>query len=130
MCVEVGEQGGALSQWAALGPVPTRPPHTRRADPPASAPHNVPPPLALSIRSPGPLPRPTLQADTEFLAGREKKLTEWREWLDGRREAAEARDRFAREQLGERYAAHEQYSLQEAEVSVVLDSKEEPYKGP
>jgi translation initiation factor 3 subunit B len=66
------------------------------------------------------------QADTEFLAEREKQLTDWRNWLAAKKAAVEEREAFAREQLGGRFRAHEEFMLQEVEVSVVLDVKEEP----
>lgn len=67
------------------------------------------------------------QADTEFLAERGRQLAEWRQWVEARREQAEERLRFAREQLGERHRAHEEFTVQQVEVSVVLDVKEEPH---
>ena len=42
------------------------------------------------------------QADTEFLAEREKQLTEWRNWLAAKKAAVEERDAFIQEQLGSR----------------------------
>lgn len=69
---------------------------------------------------------PPAQADTEFLQERERQLGEWRDWAAAKAEWVAAREAFVREMLGERLAAHEQFTLQEAEVSVVLDVKEEP----
>lgn len=68
------------------------------------------------------------QADTEFLAEREKQLNEWRAWVESRKAYSEEREAFAREQLGERAAAHDRFQLQEVEVSVVVEVKEEPAK--
>lgn len=68
------------------------------------------------------------QADTEFLAERERQLSEWRQWVEARQAAAQAAQAFAREQLGERLRAHEEFAVTEVEVSVVLDVKEEAVK--
>lgn len=43
-----------------------------------------------------------MQADTEFLAEREKQLSEWRNWLAAKKAAVEEREAFARQQLGNR----------------------------
>jgi len=47
-------------------------------------------------------PHWNLQADTEFLAERERQLSEWRDWLVAKKAAVEEREAFAREQLGNR----------------------------
>lgn len=57
-----------------------------------------------------PAPSPP-QADTEFLAERERQLSEWRQWVESRRAAAEAAEAFAREQLGDRLRSHEEFTV-------------------
>lgn len=68
------------------------------------------------------------QADTEFLAERERQLTEWRSFVEKKREFAEERAAFAKAQLGSKWDAHQQFTLTQVEVSVVLDTKEELVK--
>lgn len=48
--------------------------------------------------------------------------------MESRKAYSEEREAFAREQLGERAAAHDRFQLQEVEVSVVVEVKEEPAK--
>lgn len=113
-----------------------------------------------------------LQADTEFIKERERQLSEWQTWLEGKKSFVEEREKFIQESLGDwcvcvcahacsgsggrfvtscggmqapfyaslcthsptdmplryicRYRSHDEFVLQEVEVSVVLDTKEEP----
>lgn len=71
--------------------------------------------------------RCTPQADTEFLAAREKQMDEWREWQATRAtwaaEEAEARKSL----LGDRLR-DDDFTVQLAEVTVVLEVKEETVK--
>ncbi|PSC71923.1 Eukaryotic translation initiation factor 3 subunit B [Micractinium conductrix] len=68
------------------------------------------------------------QADSEFVRERERQLAEFRDWLASKQEYAAKEEAFFKEQLGERLNAHDHFTVQEVEVSVVLDVKEEAVK--
>lgn len=79
---------------------------------------------AILITAPcSPLP----QADTEFLAAREKQMEEWREWQATKAEWAAEQAEAKKALLGDRLRDGD-FTVQLAEVTVVLEVKEEAVK--
>lgn len=70
-----------------------------------------------------------LSADAEFLAEREREMNNWREWLESRKEWIEQERKDVEALLGpEKLARMNDYEVVKAEVSVVVDTKEEVIK--
>ncbi|KAL6784025.1 EIF3B [Auxenochlorella protothecoides x Auxenochlorella symbiontica] len=68
-----------------------------------------------------------MQADTEFLAAREKQMEEWREWQATKAEWAAEQAEAKKALLGDRLRDGD-FTVQLAEVTVVLEVKEEAVK--
>lgn len=70
-----------------------------------------------------------MQADTEFLAEREKLMADWRAWHESRKAWAEQQRQFFIKSMGDRYQPEEsEYVVEEVEVTETVDVKEEPAK--
>jgi translation initiation factor 3 subunit B len=68
------------------------------------------------------------QADTEFLAERAREVAAWRDWLGSKSAWVEEQAAGAIRLLGDRYKGDSEYTVKEVEVTVTLDTKEEPAK--
>eukprot|EP00887_Chlorella_sp_A99_P002372 scaffold10.g2372.t1 len=69
-------------------------------------------------------------ADTELMAERERVMDAWRKWHASKAEFVEAERRGDAELLGDRVKIIEDFKLVETEVTVVVDTKEEPARLP